>query len=107
VLINGLPATRVLDVVVESPGLALGPMNPIASGCATVLIGDLMGGSGAKVPSTVDTSSSPASSERVATPSAPTPTLASPVGRVSEAPGPAALRAAKRLKAPFVRKCGT
>ena len=39
VLINGQMACRQLDIVVEVPGLALGPMNPILMGCPTVIIG--------------------------------------------------------------------
>jgi uncharacterized Zn-binding protein involved in type VI secretion len=40
VLINNQMACRVMDIVVEKPGLALGPANPIAMGCPTVLIGE-------------------------------------------------------------------
>jgi uncharacterized Zn-binding protein involved in type VI secretion len=39
VLINGQMACRQLDIVVEKPGLAMGPANPILMGCPTVLIG--------------------------------------------------------------------
>lgn len=39
VMINGMMACRQLDIVVEVPGLALGPMNPILMGCPTVIIG--------------------------------------------------------------------
>ncbi len=39
VLINGMMACRQLDIVVEKPGLAMGPMNPILMGCPTVIIG--------------------------------------------------------------------
>lgn len=39
VLINGQMACRMGDIVVEKPGLAMGPMNPIMMGCPTVLIG--------------------------------------------------------------------
>jgi uncharacterized Zn-binding protein involved in type VI secretion len=39
VLINGMMACRQLDIVVEVPGLAMGPMNPIILGCPTVIIG--------------------------------------------------------------------
>jgi hypothetical protein len=38
-------ACRQGDIVVEKPGLAMGPMNPIAMGCPTVLIGE-SGGAG-------------------------------------------------------------
>ena len=45
VLINGMMAARMGDLVVEVPGLAMGPANPIVAGCATVLIGEVgMGG---------------------------------------------------------------
>ncbi len=40
VLINGMMACRMGDVVVEKPGLALGPANPILMGCPTVMIGE-------------------------------------------------------------------
>jgi len=39
VLIDNQMACRVMDIVVEKPGLALGPANPIAMGCPTVIIG--------------------------------------------------------------------
>jgi Bacterial toxin 46 len=38
-------ACRVMDIVVEKPGLAMGPVNPIVMGCMTVMIGEMgMGG---------------------------------------------------------------
>jgi uncharacterized Zn-binding protein involved in type VI secretion len=40
VLINGQMACRQLDIVVEKPGLAMGPANPIIMGFPTVMIGD-------------------------------------------------------------------
>lgn len=40
VFINSQMACRQLDIVIEKPGLALGPINPILMGCPTVLIGD-------------------------------------------------------------------
>lgn len=40
VFINNQMACRQLDIVLEKPGLALGPVNPIAMGCPTVLIGE-------------------------------------------------------------------
>ena len=40
VLINNQMACRIQDIVVEKPGLALGPVNPILMGCMTVLIGE-------------------------------------------------------------------
>jgi uncharacterized Zn-binding protein involved in type VI secretion len=39
VLINGQMACRMLDIVVEVPGAAMGPVNPIVMGCPTVIIG--------------------------------------------------------------------
>jgi uncharacterized Zn-binding protein involved in type VI secretion len=39
VLINGMMACRMGDIVTEVPGLAMGPVNPIMSGDMTVLIG--------------------------------------------------------------------
>ena len=45
VFINYMMATRSGDIVVEVPGLALGPANPIIVGCPTVMIGEgAMGG---------------------------------------------------------------
>src|SRR5882757_11267012 len=41
VLINGQMACRMGDIVIEKPGLALGPANPIAMGCPTVMIGNV------------------------------------------------------------------
>jgi len=40
VLINTQMACRIQDIVVEKPGSAMGPVNPIAMGCPTVLIGE-------------------------------------------------------------------
>ena len=39
VMINNQMACRVGDIVVEKPGLAMGPANPIVMGCPTVMIG--------------------------------------------------------------------
>jgi len=39
VLINNMMACRLGDIVVEKPGLALGPVNPIIMGEPTVMIG--------------------------------------------------------------------
>jgi len=39
VLIDYQMACRLGDIVVEKPGLAMGPMNPIVMGCPTVIIG--------------------------------------------------------------------
>ena len=39
VMINGMMACRIGDIVVEKPGLAMGTMNPILEGCPTVVIG--------------------------------------------------------------------
>lgn len=40
VFINGQMACRMGDIVIEKPGLALGPANPIIMGCPTVMIGE-------------------------------------------------------------------
>ena len=40
VLINNYMACRIGDIVVEKPGLAMGPANPIVMGDVTVLIGE-------------------------------------------------------------------
>jgi uncharacterized Zn-binding protein involved in type VI secretion len=40
VLINGQMACRMGDIVIEKPGLAMGPVNPIVMGCPTVIIGE-------------------------------------------------------------------
>ncbi len=45
VLIDYQMSCRVLDIVVEVPGLAMGPMNPIAMGEMTVIIGEVGMGS--------------------------------------------------------------
>jgi hypothetical protein len=39
VKINAQMACRQMDIVVEKPGLAMGPMDPIIMGCLTVVIG--------------------------------------------------------------------
>jgi len=45
VMINAQMACRQLDIVIEKPGLAMGPANPILMGCPTVVIGEAgMGG---------------------------------------------------------------
>ena len=44
VFINNQMACRIQDIVVEKPGLAMGPANPIVMGCPTVLIGEAGGG---------------------------------------------------------------
>jgi len=41
VLIDYMMACRLGDIVVEVPGLAMGPMNPIVMGCPTVIIGEV------------------------------------------------------------------
>lgn len=47
VLINNMMACRVEDIVIETPGLAMGPVNPIIMGEMTVMIGEVgMGGGG-------------------------------------------------------------
>jgi hypothetical protein len=40
VMINGMMACRMGDIVIEKPGLAMGPANPILMGCMTVIIGN-------------------------------------------------------------------
>ena len=40
VFINYMMACRLGDIVIEKPGLALGPANPILIGCPTVMIGE-------------------------------------------------------------------
>lgn len=45
VFIENQMACRQNDIVIEKPGLAMGPMNPIMMGCPTVLIGE-SGGAG-------------------------------------------------------------
>ncbi|MGA9669928.1 MAG: PAAR domain-containing protein [Terracidiphilus sp.] len=41
VMIDYMMACRMGDIVVEVPGLAMGPMNPIIMGCPTVMIGEV------------------------------------------------------------------
>jgi hypothetical protein len=50
VLINFMMACRLGDIVMEIPGLALGPVNPIIMGCPTVMIGEVGMGSPVVVP---------------------------------------------------------
>ena len=45
VLINNMMACRLGDIVVEKPGLAMGPVNPIIMGEMTVIIGEVGMGS--------------------------------------------------------------
>ena len=45
VLINNMMACRLGDIVVEKPGLAMGPANPIVMGEPTVIIGEVGMGS--------------------------------------------------------------
>jgi hypothetical protein len=47
VWINNQMACRIQDIVVEKPGTVMGPVNPIAMGCTTVLIGEVGAGGGA------------------------------------------------------------
>jgi uncharacterized Zn-binding protein involved in type VI secretion len=51
VFINNMMACRMGDIVVEKPGLAMGPANPILMGCPTVLIGEV--GMGSTIPTRV------------------------------------------------------
>lgn len=52
VLIDFQMSCRQLDIVVEVPGLAMGPANPILMGCPTVIIGEAgMGGMGSPMAS--------------------------------------------------------
>ena len=54
VLINNMMACRMGDIVVEIPGLAMGPANPIMMGCMTVMIGEVgIGSSSAASASTM------------------------------------------------------
>jgi uncharacterized Zn-binding protein involved in type VI secretion len=50
VLINFMMACRMGDIVMEIPGLALGPVNPIIMGCPTVMIGEVGMGTPVVVP---------------------------------------------------------
>jgi uncharacterized Zn-binding protein involved in type VI secretion len=51
VLINNMMACRMGDIVLEKPGLAMGPANPIIMGCPTVMIGEVgMGAAGGPSP---------------------------------------------------------
>jgi type VI secretion system secreted protein VgrG len=51
VLIDYMMACRLGDIVIEKPGLAMGPANPIIMGCPTVMIGDV--GMGSPGPATM------------------------------------------------------
>lgn len=50
VLIDFMMACRMGDIVMEIPGLALGPVNPIIMGCPTVMIGEVGLGTPSVVP---------------------------------------------------------
>jgi hypothetical protein len=50
VLIDFMMATRAMDIVMEIPGLAMGPANPIIMGEPTVMIGEVGMGSPVVVP---------------------------------------------------------
>ena len=49
VLINNQMACRLGDIVIEKPGLALGPVNPIIMGEMTVMIGEVGGPGGTSI----------------------------------------------------------
>jgi uncharacterized Zn-binding protein involved in type VI secretion len=63
VLINMQMACRVGDIVIEKPGLAMGPANPIIMGCPTVIIGEVGMGSSFPPSSLSGVSSSGGSAE--------------------------------------------
>jgi len=50
VFINNMFACRAMDIVMEIPGLAMGPVNPIIMGCPTVMIGEVGLGTPTVVP---------------------------------------------------------
>jgi uncharacterized Zn-binding protein involved in type VI secretion len=64
VWINSQMACRIQDIVVEKPGSAMGPVNPIMVGCPTVLIGE-EGYAGATALSTASRLTSESAAERI------------------------------------------
>lgn len=58
VFINGMMACRQLDIVIETPGLAMGPINPIILGFPTVIIGDMGAGAMAAIAAAVNPTNS-------------------------------------------------
>jgi hypothetical protein len=104
VLIDGQMSCRQMDIIVEKPGLAMGPANPIAMGCPTVLIGEM----GPPAPGGLGGAS--LSSAMCAAASAPEPgqTAADPGAQPEvsgERPQDAALKEAAQEAAPLVEKC--
>jgi len=86
VLIDYMMACRMGDIVVEIPGLAMGPMNPIVMGCPTVMIGEVgMGGAG----SAVGAGMGAAKTSAVACPTDDPPTLSVPVAASANIAPPA------------------
>jgi hypothetical protein len=102
VLINTQMACRMGDIVVEIPGLAMGPANPILMGCPTVLIGEM----GPPAPPGLggeSLSSAMCAPHKVPMPGA----VSSPAGGGAEGAGPqaAALQEAADEGTPLVEKC--
>lgn len=86
VLINNMMACRLGDIVVEVPGLALGPMDPIIMGEPTVIIGEV--GMGSPV---------------VVTPDPPLVLLGQAMSGVSAAAQ--SLAVASKYNTPFIEAC--
>lgn len=106
VFINMQMACRVQDIVVEKPGLAMGPVNPIAVGCPTVIIGETpwAAGPAAAVPGADSMAAAAAGSANRAS-------LESAALAAAKAPAPAAtpqslaLEAAAKEGTPLVEHC--
>jgi hypothetical protein len=97
VLINSQMSCRQMDIIVEKPGLALGPANPIAMGCPTVMIGEM----GPPAPGGLGGAS--LSSAMCAAASAPEP--GDSRQGAGGSPQAAALKEAAQEGAPLVEKC--
>jgi hypothetical protein len=102
VLIDGQMSCRQMDIIVEKPGLAMGPANPIAMGCPTVLIGEM----GPPAPGGLGGASLSSAMCAAATAPEPGQTRLNADGQPQgERPQDAALKEAAREAAPLVEKC--
>lgn len=90
VLVNSQMACRQMDIIVEKPGSAMGPANPIAMGCPTVLIGEM------GPPAPAGLGGAALSAAMCAAATAPEP---------GDTPQDAALKEAAQEGAPLVEKC--
>jgi uncharacterized Zn-binding protein involved in type VI secretion len=101
VLINGQMSCRQGDIVVEKPGLALGPANPIAIGFPTVLIGEM----GPPAPPAFGGGALSAAMAAAASAPEPGRDLTAAGAPVPDTPQAAALKEAAEEGVPLVQKC--